>query len=165
MSSRWYATEMRRGTITQSVPERPGSDVQITFDDGCATLPREGNLVCSALWQSVFDPAERVRVTAVPVCSGAAPETSRGAVVLEDGGIAGLGGCRLHPQLAGRDRPQRLHAIHHGGSVSADYCEWLTALIRDIERGKIKFRRSGPHDVRGGCALRYANGRFSANLT
>jgi hypothetical protein len=113
----------------------------------------------------VFDPAERVRVTAASVCSGAAPEAWRGAVVLEDGGLAGFGGCRLHPQLAGRDRPQRLHAIHHGGSVSADYCEWLTPLIRDIERGKITFRRLGPHDVRGGCVLRYANGRFSANLT
>jgi hypothetical protein len=48
------------------------------------------------------------------------------------------------PQLAGGDRPQRLHAIHHGGSVGADYWEWLTPLIRDIERGKIKFRRLGP---------------------
>jgi hypothetical protein len=36
----------------------------------------------------VFDSPERVRVTAAPLCSGAGPEAWRGAVALEEGGIA-----------------------------------------------------------------------------
>jgi hypothetical protein len=44
---------------------------------------------------------------------------------------------------AGIDR-RRLHAIIMRVAVSADYCERLTPLIRDIERGRIAFRCLGP---------------------
>lgn len=46
--------------------------------------------------------------------------------------------------MTGIDR-RRLHAIVLGAPVSADYCQRLTPLIRQIEAGKIKFRRSGRH--------------------
>jgi tetratricopeptide (TPR) repeat protein len=111
----------------------------------------------------VFDSAERVRVTAAPLCSGAGPEAWRGAVVPEDGGIACDAGAPAGADYTsacwtGIDR-RRLLAIHHG-SVSADYCERLTPLIRAIERGKIRFRRSGPRDVAGRCVRRYATRRI-----
>jgi hypothetical protein len=110
----------------------------------------------------VFDSAERVRVTAAPLCSDAGPYAWRGAVVLEDGGIAcdaaaPAGADYTSACWTGIDR-RRLPAIHHRGSVSADYCERLTPVIRAIERGKIRFQRSGPRDVRGRCVGRYAMG-------
>jgi hypothetical protein len=96
--------------------------------------------VAARFGNQVFDPAERVRVTAAPLCSGAGPDAWRAAV----GGIAYAAGASAGADyilslLAGIDR-RRLHAIYHGGSVSADYCERLMPLIRNIERRKIGFR-------------------------
>jgi hypothetical protein len=81
-------------------------------------------LFAARFGNQVSDSAERVRVTAAPLCSGAGPEACRGAVVLEDGGIAcdagaSAGADYILSLLAGVDR-RWLHAIHHGGSVSAD---------------------------------------------
>src|SRR5215472_1144325 len=42
---------------------------------------------------------------------------------------------------------KHLHAIILGANVSVDVAARLTPLIRDIERGKIAFRRHGPHDA------------------
>jgi hypothetical protein len=113
------------------------------------------------LGNQVFDPAVG---TAAPVCSGAGPEAWRGAVVLEDGGIAGLGGCRLHPSACWRGSTaaaSRDSSWGLGGRGLLGVADTVDPRHR-ARQDQVPALRP---DVRGDCVLRYANGRFSANLT
>lgn len=109
MSSRWYATEMRRSTIAQSAAKGRVAMSKSPSMTAPPLVRARAILFAGRFGNQVFDSAERVRVTVAPLCSGAGSKAWRGAVPFEDGGIACDAGPRWVPislQLAGRDRPQ-----------------------------------------------------------